>query len=144
MSILSLDLEYSQVFHILPSFGITLGKSIYISVHWLNFYLTLKHISTDYKAKCWSFIFPSMTFHQYPDSAYAYTFEINAFGYMYRKGLFKDKDKEAKPWDNTPGFVHSSWLAQFRPKDFDFMKGIDDLVKGIREFMENNEKDEEI
>ena len=144
MNILSLELEYSQVFHILPSFGITLGKSIYISVHWLNFYLTLKHISTDYKAKCWSFCFPSMTLNQYPDSAYAYTFEINAFGYMYRKGLFKDKNKETKPWDNTGKFVHSSWLSQFHPKDFDFMKGIDDLVKGIREFMESNEKDEEI
>lgn len=43
MNILSLDLEYSQIFHILPSFGITLGKSVYISVHWLNFYLSLKH-----------------------------------------------------------------------------------------------------
>lgn len=143
MNILSLELEYSQVFHILPSFGITLGKSIYIGVHWLNFYLSLKHISTDYKAKHWNFYSSSMTLHQYPDCAYAYTFEINAFGYMYRKGLFKDKNKEAKPWDNTPGFVHSSWLAQFRPKDFDFMKGFDDLVKDIKEFMENNGKEEE-
>lgn len=143
MNILSLELEYSQIFHILPSFGITLGKSIYISVHWLNFYLTLKHISTDYKARCWSFCFPSITLNQYPDSAYAYTFEINAFGYMYRKGLFKDKNKEANPWDNTGEFVHSSWLAQFRPKNFDFMKGIDDLVKGIKEFIEESEKGEE-
>lgn len=144
MNILSLELEYSQVFHILPSFGITLGKSIYIGVHWLNFYLSLKHISTDYKAKYWNFYSLSTTLHQYPDCAYAYTFEINAFGYMYRKGLFKDKDKEAKPWDNTPGFVHSSWLAQFRSKDFDFMSGLDDLVKDIKEFMEKSEKDEEI
>lgn len=143
MNILSLELEYSQILHILPSFGITLGKSIYISVHWLNFYLSLKHISTDYKAKCWSFYSPSITLNQYPDSAYAYTFEMNAFGYMYRKGLFKDKDKEAKPWDNTGKFVHSSWLAQFRPKDFDFMSSLDDLVKDIKEFMEKSEKDEE-
>lgn len=143
MNILCLELEYSQIFHILPSFGITIGKSVYISVHWLNFYLTLKHISTDYKAKCWSFYFPSMTLNQYPDSAYAYTFDINAFGYMYRKGLFKDKNKEAKPWDNTGKFVHLSWLAQFRPMDFDFMKGIDDLIKGIQEFKEKIEKGEE-
>lgn len=143
MNILSLDLEYSQIFHILPSFRITLGKSVYISVHWLNFYLTLKHISTDYKAKCWIFCFPSMTLNQYPDSAYAYTFDINAFGYMYRKGLFKDKNKEAMPWDNTCKFVHSSWLAQFRPKDFDLMEGIDDLVKDIKEFIEESEKGKE-
>lgn len=143
MNILTLELEYSQIFHILPSFGITLGKSIYISVHWLNFYLSLKHISTDYKARCWGFCFPSMTLNQYTDSAYAYTFEINAFGYMYRKGLFKDKSKEAKPWDNTGKFVHSSWLAQFRPKNFDFMKGVDDLVKGIKEFIEESEKEKE-
>jgi hypothetical protein len=61
---------------------------------------------------------------------------------MYRKGLFKDKNKEAKPWDNTGKFVHSSWLVQFRPKDFDFMKGIDDLVKGIKELIEKSEKEE--
>ena len=132
MNILSLDLEYSQIFHILPSFGITLGKSIYIGVHWLNFYLSLKHISTDYKAKYWYFHSLSITLNKYPDSAYAYTFEINAFGYMYRKGLFKDKNKEAMPCDNTPGLVHSSWLAQFRPKDFDFMGGLDDLIKGFK------------
>ena len=143
MNILSLDLEYSQIFHILPSFGITLGKSIYISVHWLNFYLTLKHISTDYKAWYWGFCFPSMTINHYPESAYAYTFEINAFGYMYRKGLFKDKNKKEKPWDNTGEFVHSSWLAQFRPKNFDFMKGVDDLVKGVKEFIEESERRKE-
>lgn len=136
MNILCLDLEYSQIFHILPSFRITLGKSVYISVHWMNFYLTLKHISTDYKAKCWSFIFPSITLNQYPNNAYAYTFEINAFDYMYRKGLFKDKNKEAKPWDNTGKFVHLSWFTQFRPTDFDLMKGLDDLVKEINEFIE--------
>lgn len=84
-----------------------------------------------------------MTLNQYPDSAYAYTLEINAFGYMYRKGLFKDKNKEAKPWDNTGEFVHSSWLAQFKPKNFDFMKGVDDLVKSIKEFIEESEKREE-
>ena len=143
MNILSLDLEYSQIFHILPSFGITLGKSIYISIHWLNFYLTIKHISTDYRAWYCSFYFPSMTLNQYTDSAYAYTFEINSFGYMYRKGLLKDKNKEAKPWDNTGKFVHSNWLAQFRPKDFDFMSGIDALIKGIKEFKEKIEKNEE-
>ena len=84
-----------------------------------------------------------MTFNQYPDSAYAYTFEIYAFGYMYRKGLFKDKNKEEKPWDNTGKFVHSSWLAQFRPKDFDFMKGIDDFVKDLKEIIEESEKSKE-
>lgn len=140
MNVLSLDLEYSQIFYILPSFGITFGKSIYISVHWLNFYLTLKHISTDYKARCWSFIFPSITLNQYSDSTYVCTFEINAFGYMYRKGLFKDKSKEAKPWDNTGKFVHSSWLAQLRPNDFNFMGSIDDLIKVIKEFKEEIEK----
>ena len=139
MNILSLELEYSQIFHILPSFRITIGKSVYISVHWMNFYLTLKHISTDYKAKCWSFYFPSMTLNQYHDSAYAYTFEINAFGYMYRKGLFKDKNKEAKPWDNTGKFVHSSWLAQFIPMDFNPMEIFNDLVK----FIEESEKKKE-
>jgi hypothetical protein len=84
-----------------------------------------------------------MTLNQYPDSAYAYTFEINAFGYMYRKGFFKDNDKEAKPWDNTGKIVHSSWLAQFRPKDFDFMSGFDDLMNGIKELKEKMEKREE-
>ena len=81
-----------------------------------------------------------MTLNQYHDSAYYYTFEINAFGYLYRKGLFKYKNKEAKPWDNTGEFVHSSWLAQFQTKDFDFMKSVDDLVKGIKEFIEECEK----
>lgn len=142
MNILSLDLEYSQIFHILPSFGIILGKSIFISVHWLNFYLSLKHISTDYKAKCWGFYSPSMTLNQYPQSAYNYTFEISAFGYMYRKGLFRDKNKEANAWDNTQGFVHSSWLNQFRPTNLDFMKGFDDLVKGLKEIIEKSEKEE--
>lgn len=140
MNILSLELEYSQIFYILPSFGITLGKSIYISIHWLNFYLVIKHISTDYKARCWGFCFPSITLNQYLDSAYDYTFEINAFGYMYRKGLFKDKNKEAQPWDNTDKFVHSSWLMQFRSKDIDFMRGLDNLIKNIKEFIKESEK----
>jgi hypothetical protein len=62
---------------------------------------------------------------------------------MYRKGFFKDKNKEAKPWDNTGKFVHSSWLVQFRPRDSNFMKGIDDLVKVIKEFIEESEKGKE-
>lgn len=138
MNILSLDLEYSQIFHILPSFGITLGKSVYISVHWLNFYLSFKHISTDYKAKCFGFCFPSMTLNQYLDSAYTYTFEINAFGYMYRKGLFKVKNKEAKPWDNTGKFVHSSWLRQFQNFPTDFMADLDEMIKKLKDYFEQN------
>lgn len=141
MNILSLDLEYSQVFYILPSLGITLGKSIFISVYWLNFSLTIKHISIDYKAKNWSFYSPSMTVNQYPNCAYAYTFEINAFGYMYRKGLFKDKEKEAQPYDNTPGFVHSSWLVQFRPNSFDFLSSLYDMIEDIKGKIEKIEKE---
>lgn len=140
MHIVSLELEFSKIFYFLPSFSLILGKSIHIGIHWLNFYLALKHISLDYKAKCWNFYFPSITLNQYPKSAYNYTLEIDAFGYIYRRGLFRNKDKEIRPYDNTPGLVHLSWLKQFKSTDTDLMKNIDDFIKGIKDLIEKSEK----
>lgn len=118
-----------------------LGKSLYFSFSWLNFELIIKHISGDYQSKCLSFYFPSMTLNQYPNSAYAYSFEICAFGYFYRKGLFKYKDKEPYPYDNTKGLVHSSWLNQFRKEsDYDFIGNLEKLLDGIKEMTKKEEE----
>lgn len=136
MNILTLELEYSYIFYILPSFGITLGKSLYINIHWLNFELTLKHISTDYKAKYISFYSPSIILNQYPDSAYKYTLEVSIFHYFYRKGLFRNKDKEIQPWDNTRKFVHLNWLTQFKSDNIDSINIFEDLLKAIEEIFE--------
>lgn len=142
MNILSLELEYSPFFYILPSIGGTLGKSIRISIHWLNLSITLKHISLDYKAKNIYFSTPSVTIMQYPSSAYLFTFEINAFSYLYRKGFIRDKSKEVQPYDNTPGFVHESWLRQFQDSTyFDFLADFDEMIKKLKDYFEqkNNE-----
>ena len=143
MNILSLELEYSPFFYILPSIGGTLGKSIRISIHWLNLSITLKHISLDYKAKSIYFSTPSVTIMQYPSSAYLFTFEIEAFSYLYRKGLIRDKSKEVGPCDNTPGFVHDSWMRQFQDSTyFDFMADFDEMIKKLKEFFEGKNNEE--
>ena len=142
MNILSLELEYSPFFYILPSIGGRLGKSIRISIRWLNLSITLKHISLDYKAKSIYFSTPSVTIMQYPSSAYLFTFEIYAFSYLYRKGFIRDKSKEVGPCDNTPGFVHDSWLRQFQDSTLtDFMADFDEMIKKLKDYLEqkNNE-----
>ena len=134
-------MQYCSTFYILPTFSVMLGKSLYLRISWLNFELVIKHISGDYQSKCLSFYFPSMTIHQYPNSAYAYSFEICAFGYFYRKGLFKHKDKEPLPYDNTPSFVQQSWLNQFRKEsDYDFIGNLEKLLEGMKEMTKKEEE----
>ena len=140
MNILGIELEYCSTFYILPTFNIMFGKSLYFKISWLNFELVVKYISSDYAAKYWSFYFPSMTLNHYPNSAYQYSFEICAFGYFYRKGLFRNKDKEPFPYDNTPNFVHSSWLNQFRKEsDYDFIGNLEKLLDGMKEMTKKEE-----
>lgn len=116
MNILSLELEYTSVFHILPHASIALGKSIFINVNWLNFEFSVKHISTNFTAKGIRLYSPSVTIHQYPLSGYKYSLEVYLLGLTYRKGLLKRQDKEIKPYDNTNGFVTRAWFDQFRGK----------------------------
>lgn len=134
MNIIGLELEYIPTLHILPHAYITLGKSIWLSFSWLNFQLTIKHISCDYKASIWSLYTPSVTLHSYPDSGYLVSFEIYMFGYTYRKGLFKRKDRDIQPTDNTNGFVLSGWFLQFgNPMVDDFLKDLCDLINKFKD-----------
>ena len=56
------------------------------------------------------------------------------FGYTYRKGVFKIKDKEIHPTDNTNGFVPSSWFLQFdNPETNDFLKDLYELIDKLKE-----------
>ena len=56
------------------------------------------------------------------------------FGYTYRKGLFKRKDKEIQPTDNTDGFVPSGWFLQFRNSmSDDFLKDLHDLINKFKD-----------
>ena len=129
MNIIGIELEYIPTFHILPHAYISLGKSLWFSFGWLNFQLTIKHISYDYKASTWCLYTPSITLNSYPNSGYLVSFEICMFGYTYRKGIFKIKDKEIRPTDNTNGFVPSSWFLQFsNPETDDFLKDLHDLI----------------
>lgn len=134
MNILTIELEWNQVFHILPHFSATLGKSCYFNLYWLNIEFTVKHISSDYKAKSLFLFFPSMTLQRYPTSGYRLTFEISALGYFYRKGLFRRKDADVFPIDNTHGFVTGDWFKQFqKDSSFDMMSEIEDLFNAIRQ-----------
>ena len=141
MNIVSLELSFTDVFHIIPHLYITIGRSVFFCVNWLNFELCVKHISTKYDSRDMSLHLPSVTLRQYPRSSYRYTFEIYAFGYFYRKGLFRFKDQETQPFDNTEGFVTMEWFEQFRGRYHftqDFLAGLDDMVKGIIEKLKNN------
>lgn len=138
MNIIDIELEYSRIFHILPHAYITLGKSIWLSFSWLSFNLTIKHTSCDYKAKCLSLYTPSITLHSYPNSAYSTTFEIYAFGYTYRKGLFRIKDREIEPIDNTNGFVTSDWFNQFEAPNIDPFGDLIDIIKKMKDEMEHD------
>lgn len=133
MNIISTELEWSRIFYILPHIYITLGKSVYVRLRWLNIELCVKHISTDYKADFISIYFPSITLNRYPTSGYRYSLEIYAFGYTYRKGLFRRKDKAISEVDNTPGFVDGDWFKQFRrdSPSFDFISGLKDMLEEI-------------
>ena len=56
------------------------------------------------------------------------------FGDVYRKGLFKRKDKEIQPTDNTNGFVPSSWFLQFgNPMANDFLNDLQDLINKFKD-----------
>lgn len=134
MNIIGIELEYIPTFHILPHAYISLGKSVWLSFKWLNFQLTIKHISCDYKAFVWSLYTPSITLNSYPNSGYLVSFEVCMFGYTYRKGLFKIKDREILPTDNTNGFVPSGWFLQLgNPKTNDFLKDLYDLIDKFKE-----------
>lgn len=134
MNIIGLELEYIPTFHILPHAYITLGKSVWLSFSWLNFQLTIKHISCDYKSSTLSLYTPSATLHIYPNSGYLVSFEVCIFGYVYRKGLFKRKDRDIQPTDNTNGFVPSSWFLQFgNPMADDFLKDLCDLINKFKD-----------
>ena len=134
MNIIGLELEYIPTFHILPHAYITLGKSIWLSFSWLNFQLTIKHISCDYRASVWSLYTPSVTLQSYPNSGYLVSFEIYVLGYTYRKGLFRLKDRDIQPTDNTNGFVPSSWFLQFgNPMTNDFLNDLQDLINKFKE-----------
>lgn len=134
MSIVGIELEYIPTFHILPHAYISLGKSIWLSFSWLNFQLTIKHISCDYKAFQLSIYTPSITLQSYPNSGYLVSFEICMFDYAYRKGLFKIKDRDIQPTDNTNGFVPSGWFLQFgNTKTDSFLKDLYDLIDKFKE-----------
>lgn len=134
MNLIGLELEYIPTFHILPHAYISLGKSIWLSFSWLNFQLTIKHISCNYKASMWSLYTPSITLHSYPNTAYLVSFEICMFGYVYRKGLFKRKDGQIQPMDNTNGFVPSGWFLQFgNPMADDFIKYLQNLINKFKD-----------
>ena len=134
MNIIGIELEYIPTLHILPHAYITLGKSIWLSFSWLNFQLTIRHISCDYKASVWSLYTPSVTLHSYPNSGYLLSFEICMFGYTYRKGLIRIKDKEIQSTDNTNGFVPSSWFLQFgNPMANDFLNDLQNLINKFKD-----------
>lgn len=134
MNIIGIELEYIPTFYILPHAYISLGKSVWLSFKWLNFQLTIKHISCDYKAFVWSLYTPSITLNSYHNSGYLVSFEVCMFGYTYRKGLFKIKDREIQPTDNTNGFVPSDWFLQFgNPETNDFLKDLYDLIDKFKE-----------
>lgn len=134
MNIIGLELEYIPTSHILPHAYISLGKSIWLSFSWLNFVLTIKHISCDYKAFQWSVYTPSVTLKSYPNSGYLLSFEICMLGYVYRKGLFRLKDRDIQPTDNTNGFVPSGWFLQFsNPMADNFLKDLYDLINKFKD-----------
>ena len=142
MNIISTELEWGRTFHIIPHAYITLGKSVYVKLSWLNFEFCVKHISRDYKADFVSIYFPSVALHKYPTSGYLCSFEICAFGYTYRKGLFRRKDKAISAVDNTHGFVNGDWFRQFRQDaPFDFLSGFKSIIEEI-ERMQNEIKNE--
>lgn len=115
--LLGIELSYREIFSVIPCISGTLGKTIYITIDWLNFELTIKHLSNDYNAKRIYFGTPSITINQYIKSGYQFILEIFIFGYTYRKGLFRLKDRAVEPTDNTYGFVDTSWFEQFRRND---------------------------
>ena len=121
----------------------TLGKTIYITIDWLNFELTIKHLSNDYNAKRIYFGTPSITINQYIRSGYLFIFEIFIFGYTYRKGLFRLKDRDVEPTDNTYGFVDTSWFEQFRKNDNgdlteNLMAELQNMIKTLKDKLEDN------
>lgn len=142
--LLGIELSYRYVFNVIPHISGTLGKTIYITIDWLNFELTIKHLSNDYNAKRIYFGTPSITINQYIKSGYRFIFEICIFGYTYRKGLFRLKDRDVEPTDNTYGFVDTSWFEQFRKNDngdltANLMEELQNMIKTLKDKLEDNE-----
>lgn len=141
MNLLSFELRYTCVFYIITQMYLTLGRSVYVSLKWLNFEIRISHISTDFLAKFIMLSTPSVTIQEYPWSGYHYSLEVNLFGLTYRKGLFRRQNQEVKPYDNTRGFVTREWFYQFHGKDNanDALKTFDNMVKSIRDLLEKHE-----
>lgn len=136
MHLLSLELEYNDTFYIIPHFYLYLSKSIYVDIKWLNFGISIKHISTD-SINCRQGITlytPYITLHSYPDSAYRLSFEISWLNKFYRKGLFKIKGKTPLNIDNTPGIVDTYWFNQQNPEN---TSEIDDIMESFSNFLES-------
>lgn len=132
MNILTTELEYQRIFHIVPQITVRLGKSWNISLNWLNFELEVKHISTDLNKTNIFIHTPYVTLTSYMQSAYHLTFDLCWLDYTFRRGIWRIDGEEPRPMDNTPGFVTSEWFAQFR-KDIDPMADIEQMLDGFRD-----------
>lgn len=137
MNLVSLELEYNEIFYIIPHFYIYLSKSIYVDIKWLNFSISIEHISTDNCQQGITLYTPYITLHSYPDSAYKLSFEISWLNKFYRKGLFKIKEKTPLTVDNTPGIVDTYWINQQNPVNTseidDIMESFVNLLESIKE-----------
>ncbi len=62
----------------------------------------------------------------------------------YRRGLFRLKDREVMPTDNTSGFVDESWFEQFRKNEngdltANLMEELQNMIKTLKDKLEDNE-----
>ena len=130
MNIVSVELEGHDRFYIIPKLSLDIyGDSVYITLRLFNFSMVVKHIGSCVKQDCITLSTPTILLSPgLPSYANRVSFEINILGLVYRKGFFRDKNKEVHPAENTPGFVPSEWLHQFNSDDGFMDKIMDELV----------------
>lgn len=109
MNIVSVELEGHDSFYIIPKLSLcSNGYSVYITLSLFNFSMAVKHIGSCVKKDCLILSTPTILLSPgLPSHANRVSFEINILGLVYRKGFFRDKNKEVHPTENTPGFVPS-------------------------------------
>lgn len=146
MNIVSVELEGHDSFYIIPKLSLcSNGYSVYITLRLFNFSMVVKHISSCLKQDCITLSTPTILLSPgLPSYANRVSFEINILGLVYRKGFFRDKNKEVHPAENTPGFVPSEWLHQFNSDDGfmeDLMDELIDIMKRATERLKNKQND---
>ena len=134
-------LENSNVHHLIPCVSFSFGNSIFFTINFLFIQFDIQLLSLNNVGLVRLFFIesPAITlFQNVPEHIYKYRFEISVFDYFYRKSFCRQHKGENKI-SNTNGFVHYTWIDQFKNNEL-----IERLNKDIKNMIDASNKFNEL